>query len=233
MPDEDRGADDQRRDSAARLAEERQVLGQEAPSTAAPAPRFATDQTTIAEHGDCDERGEQSRAISTSRLTIRRRRARPPRLAASMVGIAASHQSPPVRDDSNATHDQLGEQVRRRARSRAGSRRGRRATRSACFETAPWYWPAIRLASVSPVLKSDHWIVQPGADHLRDGDRLADRAAEAEDDRSRDPRAGRREDDAPHHLPAGRAERERAFLELVRHARGTARGRCWRRSGRP
>ena len=56
------------------------------------------------------------------------------------------------------------------------------------------------------------------ADHLRHGDRLADRAAEAEDQRCGDAAARVREDDAAHHLPARRAERERAFLQLARDA---------------
>ena len=56
------------------------------------------------------------------------------------------------------------------------------------------------------------------ADHLGDGDRLPDGAAETEDQRRRDPRARIGEDDAADHLPARGAERERAFLEVARHA---------------
>jgi hypothetical protein len=56
------------------------------------------------------------------------------------------------------------------------------------------------------------------ADHLRDGDRLADGAAEAEDQRGRDPGARVGEDDAADHLPARRPESERALLQVARDA---------------
>ena len=44
---------------------------------------------------------------------------------------------------------------------------------------APWYCEAILLASVSPEAKSEMWMRQ-AADHLRDGDRLAEGPPEAE-----------------------------------------------------
>src|SRR5581483_311803 len=56
------------------------------------------------------------------------------------------------------------------------------------------------------------------ADHLRDCDRLADGAAEPEDQGGRDAAARVREHDAAHHLPPRRAERERALLQLRRDA---------------
>ena len=77
---------------------------------------------------------------------------------------------------------------------------------------------AMRLASVSPVPNRLVPIVDPVADHLRDRDRLAERAAEAEDRRGGEPGARGVEHDAADHLPARRAERERAVLELARDA---------------
>ena len=56
------------------------------------------------------------------------------------------------------------------------------------------------------------------ADDLRDGDRLPERAAEAKDDGRDDTRTCVGKDDAPNHLPARAAERERPFLEIVGHA---------------
>ena len=64
----------------------------------------------------------------------------------------------------------------------------------------------MRLASVSPVGNRSSGDVRRDADHLRDGDRLADRAAHPEQDR-RDQAAARvREDHAAHHLPARQPE---------------------------
>ena len=57
-----------------------------------------------------------------------------------------------------------------------------------------------------------------GADHLGDGDRLADRAAQAEQNRRAHTGARVRKDDPAHHLPARGPERQRALLELGRHA---------------
>ena len=54
------------------------------------------------------------------------------------------------------------------------------------------------------------------ADHLRDRDRLADRAAEPEHHCGDEPAARLRQDDAADHLPARRAERERGLLEIAR-----------------
>ena len=77
------------------------------------------------------------------------------------------------------------------------------------FVAAPWYCAAMRLASVSPVAKSESVDAVDAADHLRDRDRLAERAAEAEDDGRGEAAARVREDDAADDLPARRAERER------------------------
>ena len=56
------------------------------------------------------------------------------------------------------------------------------------------------------------------ADHLGDGNRLSDGAAEPEDHRRRDPCAGIGEDDPASDFPACRAECQRTVLELLRHA---------------
>ena len=50
------------------------------------------------------------------------------------------------------------------------------------FDDAPWYWFGERLASVSPGSKIESCERDEVADHLRDRDRLAERAAEPEDD---------------------------------------------------
>ena len=86
------------------------------------------------------------------------------------------------------------------------------------FETAPWYWAAIRLARVSPGWKSDRRMPGEAADHLRDGDRLADRAPHPEQHRRDDAAPRVREDDAADHLPACQPEPVRALLQLRRHA---------------
>ena len=67
-----------------------------------------------------------------------------------------------------------------------------------------------------------------GADHLGDRDRLAERAAEPEQRGGDTPEAVRRQDDPAHDLPAGRAERAGAVLDVRRHRRGRGRGRSRR-----
>ena len=76
---------------------------------------------------------------------------------------------------------------------------------------------AILLASVLPGSKRLKLMFVDVADHLRDGDRLADGAAEPEDQGGCDAGARVREDDAADHLPARRAKRERALLQVGRH----------------
>ena len=56
------------------------------------------------------------------------------------------------------------------------------------------------------------------ADHLGDGDRLSDGAAQPEDHRRRDPCPGIGEGDPASHFPACCAECQRTVLELLRHA---------------
>ena len=226
--DEDRRADDRRRDPAAGLAEERRVLREEAPGQLARA--AAGDRAD-----DDPEHGERGQ-----RCGCRRRLgqpvhdpAAPARASPRSVegGLDRGHAGP-------ARWARSGGRSAARAgssgaRSRAGSRRGRRATTICSFEIAPWNSPAIRLASVSPVVNSDVWMPLSGADDLGHRDRLAERPPEAEDDGRGDPGTRRGQDDAAHHLPAGRAERQRALLELAAGRSGRGRGRCWRRSGRP
>ena len=84
------------------------------------------------------------------------------------------------------------------------------------FVAAAWYCAAMRLARVSPFAKSERWMPRRAADHLRDRDRLADRAAEAEDHCGDETAARLRQDDAADHLPTCRAERQRGLLEIAR-----------------
>ena len=99
--DQDRGADDQRRDPAARLAEERQVLGQEADRKLRGAPlRDRPDDDPEHRHGD--ERGEQREQLGQPV-----HQPSPPGSAAAAPEIdrrlQRGHQSPPVRSTLRRT----------------------------------------------------------------------------------------------------------------------------------
>ena len=72
------------------------------------------------------------------------------------------------------------------------------------------------IAIVPPGLEQRDVDSVAAADHLGDGDRLAERAAEAEQRGGGHARERGRQDDAADHLPAGRAERRGSVLELPR-----------------
>ena len=76
----------------------------------------------------------------------------------------------------------------------------------------------MRLASVSPGAEERHVDRPAGADHLRDRDRLADRAAEAEDHRGGDPGPRRGQDDARAPSPSA-SRRARARPPRARSGR--------------
>ena len=84
------------------------------------------------------------------------------------------------------------------------------------FVSAPWYSPAIRLASVSPVPNSDDgiWLMAP----ITCVTAIASPSARPRPRMTRRGQAGPcgLEDDAPDDLPARRPERARRVLEIAR-----------------
>ncbi len=73
---------------------------------------------------------------------------------------------------------------------------------------------------VARLRRASVWSGEAVADHLRDGDRLAERAAETEVTAATTPPRTYGTIDAPHHLPARRAEPDRSLLR-ARSARST------------
>ena len=221
---EQRRADDRVRDPAAGPAEQVRRLREEVPVERRRTAGGNGDHDDR-QHGDRDQRGERRR--STPSIAVHDAPTPQPtgwtkRDPGVATASASSAQRIEATDDhlrgeigQQTEHEQDHRQVHQRRGSRDSSQRPGSSPRSC--------WPACRRCRRSTARD-----LSSTADHLRHGDRLADRAPEPEDDRGGDPRARSRQDDAANHLPACRAESERPLLELARHAGGRARGRCSR-----
>src|SRR5579863_6900963 len=166
--------------------------------------RTSTDPTRIPSTQSASS-ADRVAPPSAALFAIRRRRPRPVALSESCSPTSAFQE--PV----EAPHDQLGgevgderdhEQDQTEIEQRGDVQRRQRA-RVLVRELA-----RERGAGAEAVEVEREGV----ADHLRDRDRLAEGAAETEDDRGDDAAANLREDDAAHHLPARRAKPERSLL---------------------
>ena len=174
--------------------------------------RRTTDQTRRASTRDRQQRGER-RAASLGRAVDEQA----PAAAAGRAQATSRLHQPPLRWSSKRLTTRCAETFVTSVIDEQDQRRGRRATATWRFVIAPWYWSRSGSRACRRARRARR---RSGtrSDHLRDGDRLAERAAEPEDDRRDDAARRVRQDDAAHHLPAGRAER-RARLPRARAER--------------